>query len=80
MNHRPWIEARRGVNVRAGFDKRLGMKAGTGLDDLLGHQVPRGSAGGLVGGANRLPQHAHELEIEARGDQISRGGDSHSRR
>ena len=78
MDHRARFEARRGMNVRAGSDQWLGMDAGARLDDAFWKEVPRDGAGGSVGDANRLPQHAHELEIQARADQIDGGGDSHA--
>ena len=68
------------MNVRAGFDKRLGMNAEARLDHPLGQKVARDGAGGLIRHTNGMTQHTHELEIQARADQIDGGGDSHGDR
>ncbi|HEV8607479.1 MAG TPA: hypothetical protein VGQ99_19245 [Tepidisphaeraceae bacterium] len=72
------FDERAGMDVGARLDKRRGMDMGAGLDERLGRRVRGGGGGGLVGSADGLPQHAHELEVERGGDEIDGGGDSHA--
>ena len=78
MNDRPRLEARRGMNVLPGFDKRCRVDAGARLDDRIAEAVASWGAAGLVGGADGLPQHAHEPQVQRCGDQIDGGRDSHA--
>jgi len=79
MDHRPRLEARRGMNVGAGLEFGRGMDARARLDPGFAELIAALGAGRLIGGFNGVPHGAHELEIQLRGDQIDGGRDSHAR-
>ena len=61
----------------AGLDEGGRLDTRPRFDGWLAGATPRERAGTLIGGADDLPQHPHELEIERGGDEADGWRDFH---